>query len=73
VSAVPELDRTHREMEHVYVRNDDYTSDHNVRAYRMGIALKAAAQHPAGDLIDTGLALGVELEKQGFKLVQVMK
>lgn len=68
-----ELDATYREQERIYVRKDDYSTDHNVRASRVAEAVRLALKHPAGDSIDVGLAVTIELEKQGFKLIQVPK
>lgn len=40
----------------------------NVVAWRLGEIAMAAADHPAGDLIDTGLVLRRMLEERGFRL-----
>lgn len=40
----------------------------NVIAWRLGEIARAAAQAPAGDLIDTGLGLLKMLEEKGFVL-----
>lgn len=68
---IPELDATHRELERVYVRRDDYSTDHNVRASKIAQAVRTALLQPAGDSIDVGLAITIELKKKGFMLIQV--
>jgi hypothetical protein len=45
------------------------TAMDNVLAWRMGEALAKARKHSAGDYIDVGLSLLVELNAAGFDVV----